>query len=56
MAELKPYQILIEDQQFDANDPLKAIGSRVQYTTSYGENEQNAMDNYQKNFPSTPNR
>jgi len=56
MAELKPYQILIEDQQFDANDPAKPIGSRVQYTTSYGENEQSAMDNYRKNFPSTPNR
>ena len=56
MAELKPYQILIEDQQFDADDPTRAIGSRIQYTTSYGEDEQKALEEYNKNFPTTPGR
>lgn len=56
MAEMKPYQILIEDQQFDADDSTKPIGSRVQYTTSYGVNEQDALDKYNVNFPTTPNR
>ena len=53
---MKPYQILIEDQQFDADDSTKPIGSRVQYTTSYGVNEQDALDKYNVNFPTTPNR
>ena len=56
MAELKPYQILIEDQQFDADDPTRAIGSRIQYTTSYGEDEQKALEEYNKNFPTTAGR
>ena len=56
MAELKPYQILIEDQQFDADDPTRAIGSRIQYTTSYGEDEQKALEAYNKNFPTTAGR
>ena len=60
MAELKPYQILIEDEQYDDQPDeqgnRRRIGSRIQYTTSYGEDEQKALEEYNKNFPTTPGR
>ena len=60
MAELKPYQILIEDEQYDDQPDEQGnrmrIGSRIQYTTSYGEDEQKALEEYNKNFPTTPGR
>ena len=60
MAELKPYQILIEDEQYDDQPDeqgnRRRIGSRIQYTTSYGEDEQKALEAYNKNFPTTAGR
>ena len=60
MAELKPYQILIEDEQYDDQPDeqgnRRRIGSRIQYTTSYGEDEQKALEAYNKNFPTTSGR
>ena len=60
MAELKTYQILIEDEQYDDQPDeqgnRRRIGSRIQYTTSYGEDEQKALEAYNKNFPTTAGR
>jgi len=62
MQNPKPWQILIEDPQFDEQDldeqgNPRQIGSRTQYTTSYGLDEQDALNRYNEMYPSaSPSR
>ena len=58
MQNPKPWQILIEDPQFDEQDldeqgNPRQIGTRTQYTTSYGLDEQDALNRYNEMYPSS---